>query len=215
MNKPYNYNKAEFLNGIARLSQLPEDVGYEVAFAGRSNVGKSSALNAITNRRALARTSKTPGRTQQINLFTLDVERRLADLPGYGFAKVPNSVKKQWYALLETYLQTRASLRGIIVFMDVRRPFMEFDVRMLDWCTESGVPTYIVLTKSDKLKRGPALAMVNTVKKRVIEEYGVITPRNGGLPEAIKVQLFSSLKKEGVAEVHAQLDYWLSIQNIK
>lgn len=205
------YNRAEFLDGIAHLNQLPEDVGYEVAFAGRSNVGKSSALNAITNRRALARTSKTPGRTQQINLFALDTERRLADLPGYGFAKVPNAVKKKWYTLLETYLQTRASLRGIIIFMDLRRPLMDFDVRMLDWCTESGVPTYIVLTKSDKLKRGPALAAVNTVKKYVAEKYAPITPRNGGAAEEIKVQLFSSLKKQGVEAAHKQLDYWLSV----
>ncbi len=205
------YNRAEFLDGIARLNQLPEDVGYEVAFAGRSNVGKSSALNTITSRRALARTSKTPGRTQQINLFTLDAERRLADLPGYGFAKVPNAVKKKWYTLLETYLQTRVSLRGIIIFMDLRRPLMDFDVRMLDWCTEAGVPTYIVLTKSDKLKRGPGLAAVNTVKKYVAEKYAPITPRNGGPAEEIKVQLFSSLKKQGIEDAHNQLDYWLSV----
>ncbi len=205
------YNRAEFLDGIARLNQLPEDVGYEVAFAGRSNVGKSSALNTITSRRALARTSKTPGRTQQINLFTLDAERRLADLPGYGFAKVPNAVKKKWYTLLETYLQTRVSLRGIIIFMDLRRPLMDFDVRMLDWCTEAGVPTYIVLTKSDKLKRGPGLAAVNTVKKYVAEKYAPITPRNGGSAEEIKVQLFSSLKKQGIEDAHNQLDYWLSV----
>ncbi len=205
------YNRAVFLKGVAELSQLPPDEGYEVAFVGRSNVGKSSALNAITRRRSLARTSKTPGRTQQINFFTLDESRRLVDLPGYGYAKVPEAVKRHWQAVLGRYLSGRKSLCGIIILMDIRRPLTDFDIQMLDFCHQSGVPACVLLTKADKLKRGPASAVMHQVKSILQEDYSELTPRTGGGKQSFSVHLFSALKKQGVDAVHRQLDAWLQV----
>jgi len=192
------YQNAHFLTSVPDNRLAPEDEGVEVAFAGRSNAGKSSALNAITRQRALAKTSKTPGRTRQINFFALDERRRLVDLPGYGFAKVSQSMKQQWQASLTGYLETRASLQGLILLMDVRHPLTEFDRHMLYWCAEAGLDVHILLTKADKLKRGPAGNALLQVRRQLPELH----------PQAT-VQLFSALKKTGLDEVRAVLDEWL------
>ena len=205
------YHRAAFTLGAASLSQLPADLGYEVAFVGRSNVGKSSALNTITHQRSLARTSKTPGRTQQINFFDLDEDRRFADLPGFGYAKVPEAVRRQWEKFLGQYLEQRQCLRGIVALMDIRHPFTDYDRQMLHWCCHAGVPACVLLTKADKLKRGPAANTYQKVKKVVKDEYGAIVPRWGGEPQKIKVIQFSSLKKQGIEEMHRQLDLWYEV----
>ncbi len=196
MPTPNHYRAAVFLLGAQQLHQLPADTGIEVAFAGRSNAGKSSALNVISGIKNLARTSKTPGRTQQINLFGLDEERRLADLPGYGYAKVPVAIKDHWRATLEKYFNTRQSLRGLILLMDARHPLKEFDQLMLDWCRHKGMPVHILLTKADKLSRGAAAAALQQVR-----QYLRPFP-------ASSAQLFSALNGQGVDEVRARLDEW-------
>ena len=179
--------------------QAPPDAGYEVAFAGRSNAGKSSALNALTQRKSLARTSKTPGRTQHLVFFELDGERRLVDLPGYGFAKVPEKVRRHWGLAMETYLSGRESLRGLVLMMDVRHPLTDFDKQMLQWCQHAGMPVHILLTKADKLKRGPAMSTLLKVQKTLAEQHNV------------SVQLFSALKHTGVEQARAVLDSWLAL----
>ncbi|MDH3949257.1 MAG: ribosome biogenesis GTP-binding protein YihA/YsxC [Gammaproteobacteria bacterium] len=179
--------------------QAPPDVGYEVAFAGRSNAGKSSALNALTQRRSLARTSKTPGRTQHLVFFELDGERRLVDLPGYGFAKVPEKIRRQWGLAMENYFSERQSLQGLILLMDVRHPLTDFDKQMLQWCKHVSMPVHILLTKADKLKRGAAMNSLLKVQKALAEHKNV------------SVQLFSALKHTGVDQARAVLDSWLSM----
>jgi GTP-binding protein len=179
--------------------QAPPDAGYEVAFAGRSNAGKSSALNALTQRKSLARTSKTPGRTQHLVFFELDGERRLVDLPGYGFAKVPEKVRRHWGLAMETYLSGRESLRGLVLMMDVRHPLTDFDKQMLQWCQHARMPVHILLTKADKLKRGPAMSTLLKVQKTLAEQPNV------------SVQLFSALKHTGVEQARAVLDSWLAL----
>ncbi len=196
---PY-YHRASFLISAAQLSQCPPDEGMEVAFAGRSNAGKSSAINALCQQKALARTSKTPGRTQLINFFALDEERRLVDLPGYGYAKVAEKVKLEWQRSLSDYLENRQSLRGIILLMDVRHPMKEFDRQMLEWSEHFQIPVHILLTKADKLKRGPAASSLQRLRKET-KEFG----------ERVSVQLFSALKRQGVDEAHALLDRWLEV----
>jgi len=191
------YRQAEYLISAAKLDQSPDDEGYEVAFAGRSNAGKSSALNAICDQKSLARTSKTPGRTQLLNFFRMDDDRRLVDLPGYGYAKVPISMKKQWQGTLTRYLEQRKCLKGLVLMMDVRHPLKEYDVQMLDWANSIELPVHVLLTKADKLKKGPASASYQKVKKFLKESEGEFT-----------VQLFSSLKKTGVDVAHKQLDIW-------
>lgn len=192
------YQQARFLTSVPEAHLAPDDVGAEVAFAGRSNAGKSSALNAITGQRALARTSKTPGRTQQINFFGLDADRRLVDLPGYGFAKVPLAMKNQWQRNLAHYLESRRSLRGLILLMDCRHPLTDYDRQMLRWSAAAGLPTHILLTKADKLKRGPASNTLLSVRKALPALH----------PDAT-VQLFSALKKTGIDEARRVLDQWL------
>jgi len=192
------YRTASFLISANHLEQLPTDEGAEVAFAGRSNAGKSSALNAITDNSSLARTSKTPGRTQMINYFEVDGERRLADLPGYGFAKVPLAVKQHWQGVLEGYFANRNSLKGVILLMDIRHPMKPFDDMMLSWCQQSGVAAHVLLTKADKLKRGAAKSSVLKVRK-AIKELGL----------SATVQSFSATKKEGVEQARDLLDEWL------
>ena len=172
-------------------------LGREVAFAGRSNAGKSSAINAITNQTRLARISKTPGRTQLINFFGLAEGRFLVDLPGYGFAKVPLSVKNKWQEELEKYLRRRQVLCGLILLSDIRHPLKDFDRMMIDWAVQSGLPLHLLLTKSDKLKRGAAQNTLLAVQKE-LKSFDNVT-----------VQLFSSLKNDGVTEVRAKLDEWL------
>jgi GTP-binding protein len=197
---PNLYSKAVFLKSAARVDQLPPDVGYEVAFAGRSNAGKSSALNCLTSIKNLARTSKTPGRTQLINLFSLDDERRLVDLPGYGYAKVPLQVKLEWQKHLAHYLEVRESLKGLILLMDVRHPLKDLDQMMVDWSLNRELPVHILLTKSDKLSRSE---VKNTVLK-VRRHYELAN-------HLVSVQSFSSLKKEGLDELIALLNNWFEL----
>ncbi len=186
------YRQAQYLLNAHKLSQLPEDQGIEVAFAGRSNAGKSSAINAITGQRSLARTSKTPGRTQHIVLFTLDEDRRLVDLPGYGYAKVPLAMKLHWQKTLERYLHTRKCLRGLILMMDIRHPLTEFDQHMLNWCNQSNMSVHILLTKADKLSYGKAMMVLQQVRKSIAENN--------------TIQLFSALKRTGIEEVQTRLN---------
>ncbi len=197
---PY-YHRATYLTSAAEISQTPPDEGYEIAFAGRSNAGKSSAINTLCQQKALARTSKTPGRTRLLNFFELDDERRLVDLPGYGYAKVAVSVKNQWQKSLAQYMEKRQCLKGLILLMDCRHPMPDFDQQMLDWNVHNGFPTHILLTKSDKLKKGPAQNALFKMR-REISEYG----------DTVSVQLFSSLKRQGIDEVHQVLDKWLELQ---
>lgn len=196
---PPNYRHAEFLTSASRLSQCPPDEGWEVAFAGRSNAGKSSAINSLTGNHKLARTSKTPGRTQLINFFSLTEAQRLVDLPGYGFAKVPQAVKREWTKTLETYLQRRQCLRGMILLMDVRHPLQPFDQQMLDWALAAAMPVHILLTKSDKLKKGPA-------KNTLLKLRGQLSSH----ADLVSVQLFSALKHTGHDELVAVLNAWLT-----
>lgn len=191
------YLQATFLKSAARVSQLPADEGYEVAFAGRSNAGKSSALNCLTNNKQLARTSKTPGRTQLINLFSLDPERRLVDLPGYGYAKVALSVKQDWQKNLAEYLEVRHCLRGLVLLMDCRHPLKDLDTLMIDWALNKQIPVHILLTKADKISRSEVKNTVLNVRRH----YDL-------LPDLISVQAFSSLKKEGIPELITQLNAW-------
>lgn len=192
-----HYNQATFVTSAANLAACPPESLAEVAFAGRSNAGKSSAINAITNQTRLARISKTPGRTQLINFFGLAEGRFLVDLPGYGFAKVPLSVKNKWQEELEKYLRRRQVLCGLVLLSDIRHPLKEFDRMMIDWAVQSGLPLHLLLTKSDKLKRGGAQNTLLAVQKE-LKPFSNVT-----------VQLFSSLKNDGVTEVRAKLDEWL------
>ncbi len=193
------YRQAVFLTSAAKFNQCPPDEGYEVAFAGRSNAGKSSAINVICDHRGLAKTSKTPGRTQLINFFALDGERRLVDLPGYGYARVSVSIKKDWQGNLATYLEKRQCLQGLMLMMDVRHPLKDFDVQMLEWAAHIGLPAHVLLTKADKLKKGAASASYQKVRTALGEMQGTFS-----------VQLFSSLKKTGVEEAHHKLNQWLN-----
>lgn len=198
------YRSAQFMLGAAATKQFPEDDGYEVAFAGRSNSGKSSAINVITNRKSLARISKTPGRTQQINFFGLDDQRRLVDLPGYGYAKVPERAKRDWTALIDHYLQHRRCLQGLMIMVDSRHPDNDHDKMLLNWCHAAEMPYHVLLTKSDKLSRGQANSTLHEVARMLDKVYPV---KNSGH----SVQLFSSLKKTGVDEAHDKLDSWLAV----
>jgi GTP-binding protein len=194
------YRAAVFDISVAELDKLPLDQGAEVAFAGRSNAGKSSAINRITGQKSLARTSKTPGRTQLINFFRLDEQRCLVDLPGYGYAKVAESIKRRWQQTMEQYLSSRQSLRGLILLMDVRHPLKEVDQQLLNWCWEVGMPVHVLLTKADKLKRGAAQNVLLQVKREL----------DAHSPEGLSsVQLFSSTKGTGLDEVYRILDAWL------
>ena len=217
---PVKFNQAAFLTSAANLSQCPPEVGAEVAFAGRSNAGKSSAINRLTGNGKLARTSKTPGRTQLINFFTLGHEHiRLVDLPGYGYAKVPLSVKLQWQAHLSEYLQERATLRGVVLLMDIRHPLQEFDRFMLDWSVESQMPVHILLTKADKLKRGPAKATLcferhlrlTRPARRFDPLLQVLQHTDSLRSEAgISCQTFSATSGEGLSQLESQLSQWLN-----
>lgn len=200
---PPDFRKAEFLQSAGKVSQCPPDTGWEVAFAGRSNAGKSSAINSLTRQPKLARTSKTPGRTQLLNFFSLSEQQRLVDLPGYGFARVPEAVKEAWTRQLERYLQERRSLRGLILLMDIRHTFQAFDLQMIEWGSIAGMPVHILLTKADKLKRGPAQAALLQAQKRAAT-----------YPEGISVQLFSALKHSGHGELAHVLTAWLTDTSI-
>lgn len=192
------YNTASFVTSAPDITKLPADTGIEVAFAGRSNAGKSSALNALTDQK-LARTSKTPGRTQLINTFELaDVDNmRLIDLPGYGFAKVPIEMKKKWQKSLGEYLQKRQSLKGIVILMDIRHPLKDLDRDLINWAIGSEIPVLALLTKADKFKQGARKAQVLQVRRELSSLDGDIT-----------VHAFSSLKGTGLPEVAKKLDEW-------
>ena len=188
------YRQAKFLLSCPSLKGCPNDSGYEVIFAGRSNAGKSSAINTLTEQKKLAKVSRTPGRTQHLVFFDLGNDRRLVDLPGYGYAKVPDSVKHDWHQNMSEYFDNRQCIKAAILVMDCRHPFKPFDQMMLDWCVNSQVPINILLTKSDKLKRGATSAAKLSALKAVKD-----------LP-SVSVQLFSSLKKEGVLDLSSYLN---------
>lgn len=194
------FQRAAFLSAAPQLSASPEDRGYEVAFAGRSNAGKSSAINAICHQRGLARTSKTPGRTQQLVFFRLDDERRLVDLPGYGFAKVSLSIKQQWQQLMERYLERRSSLKGLVVVMDIRHPLTDIDRQMIDWGIAAELPLLLLLTKADKLKRGAIGQSLSQVRKSL-----------SSAPVPIQTLAFSSVNRLGLSEAQEQLSRWLGL----
>lgn len=196
-----SYRKAKFLLSCPSLQGCPDDNGYEVIFAGRSNAGKSSAINTLTEQKKLAKVSRTPGRTQHLVFFELDEQRRLVDLPGYGYAKVPDAVKQKWNQNMSEYFDNRNCLKGAILVMDCRHPLKPFDEMMLQWCINSDIDTNILLTKSDKLKKGAASSTKLAVKNAVKE-----------FPN-INVQLFSSLKKEGVSELCKYLDKIFELNN--
>ncbi|MFZ5620815.1 MAG: ribosome biogenesis GTP-binding protein YihA/YsxC [Pseudomonadota bacterium] len=192
---------AQFVTSAARLGQAPADAGREAAFAGRSNAGKSSALNAIAGHKGLARTSKTPGRTQLINFFRVTDDARLVDLPGYGYAKVPPEVKAQWERHLTAYLKHRESLVGLVLLMDVRHPLTDFDRQMLAWCRDAALDVHVLLTKADKLKRGAAQNTLLKVRREL-----------AGLHPQVSVQLFSALDGTGLEAARAQLATWLELE---
>ncbi|MGI9246366.1 MAG: ribosome biogenesis GTP-binding protein YihA/YsxC [Steroidobacteraceae bacterium] len=197
------YTDVRFLTSANKLSQLPPDQGVEVAVAGRSNAGKSSAINAITQRKGLARTSKSPGATRLLNFFELASGRRLVDLPGYGYAKVSGDMRAHWGTLLQGYFAKRQSLRGTIVVMDVRHPLTDHDTAMLELASGRGLPVHILLTKSDKLGRGAAGNALQGVRRRL--------PRDG----VVTVQLFSAHGGDGVHEARSALEKLLDGRPIK
>lgn len=197
-----NYHRAEFLTSAPTLAECPDDSGAEVAFAGRSNAGKSSAINALTDNNKLARTSKTPGRTQLINFFRVGEKQHLVDLPGYGYAKVARSMKDEWQRNLAFYLEHRSSLKGLILLMDIRQPLKEFDVQMLTWAVSSGLPAHILLTKADKLKNGPANNTRFAVEKALKEQ---------ALDHNVSVQIFSAPKRKGLDKLQRCLNQWLAL----
>lgn len=200
MSDTIHYNNASFISSAPSLLECPPEEGAEVAFAGRSNAGKSSAINTLTGHSKLARTSKTPGRTQLINFFSLGEQRRLVDLPGYGYAKVPLATKHRWQEHLSEYLQLRQTLRGLVLVMDIRHPLEEFDTMMLNWAVQREMPVHILLTKADKLKKGPANNTLLGVRKSLQEAR---------VEDLVSAQRFSSLKREGVEELKSVLTGWL------
>jgi len=196
-------SKATFTISAPDIRKLPEDSGIEVAFAGRSNAGKSSALNTLTNQKSLARTSKTPGRTQLINVFEIGDNKRLIDLPGYGFAKVPLEMKKKWQKALGEYLEKRESLKGLVVLMDIRHPLKDLDMDLIEWAVDSELPVLALLTKCDKLSQGKRSAEVLKVKK-------ILAELNGD----VRVQAFSSLKRTGSEQANAVICNWFGQQEL-
>lgn len=194
-NNPFRLTR--YLMGAAKLSQLPLDEGIEIALAGRSNAGKSTALNAITDQKNLAKTSKTPGRTQLINLFTVSDNYRLTDLPGYGFAKVSKNIKENWQKTLSEYLQKRKCLQALVIFMDIRHPLKETDQQMINWAIAADIPVHVVLSKADKLKSGARKTVLLTTKKTL----AAISP-------IISCQIFSATHKIGLEQLIEKIKAW-------
>ena len=194
------FTKAYFTKSAPSIRECPPETGYEVAFAGRSNAGKSSAINALTNQK-LARTSKTPGRTQLINFFNLSDNQRLVDLPGYGYAKVSRDQKEKWQRDLSEYLQKRQCLQGLVLLMDIRHPLQEFDTTMLNWAIKGNMPIHILLTKADKLSRMQANNSLFAVQKQL---------KQAKLDQLVSIQCFSALKYTGLDELKAKLQSWLA-----
>ena len=199
-NSAMDFRQTQFSTSAPNLDECPRDSHAEVAFAGRSNAGKSSAINVICGQSGLARISKTPGRTQLINYFIVAPGTYVVDLPGYGFAKVPLSVKERWQFELERYLRQRQPLAGLVLLSDIRHPLKEFDRMMIDWATQSGLPLHLLLTKADKLKRGAAQNTLLSIRREL-----------SALP-GVSVQLFSALKPQGVDEAREVLSQWLSVE---
>lgn len=199
MTKP-NYQKTEFLLSAAEIKQLPKDAHIEIALVGRSNSGKSSVLNRLTENSHLARTSKTPGRTQLINVFKIDDKRRLIDLPGYGFAKVPYKIKEQWAHLLDDYFSMRKSLSGLILVMDIRHPLKDTDYDILHWAEEAHIPVHILLNKADKLSRQELHKTLKKVQEALAKVGSNIT-----------LQIFSALRAQGVKEFRDKLNQWFTL----
>ncbi len=197
------FQKAVFLTTVAHLRDLPGDALREVAFAGRSNAGKSSAINTLAGRVRLAYVSKTPGRTQHLNYFTLAEGKYFVDLPGYGYAKAPEAIRSQWEGLIGPYLSKRQPLVGLVVIMDIRRPFTDLDIKLIDWFRPTGRPIHILLSKSDKLSRQEQTKTLRSVKAEIA---------TWGDADLYSVQLFSSLKKTGVEEAETVLASWLDIE---
>jgi GTP-binding protein len=194
------YHRATFLSSAPRLRDAPPDQGLEIAFAGRSNAGKSSAINTLVQQNALARVSKTPGRTQLLNFFEIDATRKLVDLPGYGYAKVPEAIKKDWQTMMETYITQRKALCGIVVVMDIRHPLTDFDWQMIEWCQHGALPLHLLLTKADKLNFGAAKNTLLSVQREL-----------SALKVPVTLQVFSALKKVGVDDIHQRLDDWFQL----
>ncbi len=195
------FQKAQFFTTVAQLRDVPDDATGEVAFAGRSNAGKSSAINTLANQTRLAFVSKTPGRTQNLNYFTLAEGKYLVDLPGYGYAKAPEEIRSQWENLLGPYLQQRAPLVGLVLIMDSRHPLTDLDQHLIDWFGATGKPIHILLSKADKLTRQEQTLALRQVRQAL-----------ASLGERCTVQLFSSLKKQGVAEAEALIARWLGME---
>ncbi|EMQ2875471.1 YihA family ribosome biogenesis GTP-binding protein [Vibrio navarrensis] len=199
MSVKIHYQNTHFITSAPDIRHLPADEGIEIAFAGRSNAGKSSALNRLTNQKSLAKTSKTPGRTQLINLFKVTDGCHIVDLPGYGFAQVPLEMKQKWQKSLGEYLQKRQCLQGLVVLMDIRHPMKDLDQQMIAWAIESRIPVQVLLTKADKLKSGARKAELLKVRQ--------LAATFGG---DVQVDLFSSLKGIGVDQLRAKLDEWFA-----
>ena len=193
--------RAHYLLSAHNTRQLPDDVGAEVAFAGRSNAGKSSALNALTRQNSLARVSKTPGRTQQLVFFEVTPDAKLVDLPGYGYAKVPLDLQAHWQAFIDGYFRTRQALKGLVVVMDIRHPLKDYDRQMLGYAVSRGLPAHAILTKADKLGRGAQGNAMLAVRKEMKAEYG----------DLVSVQLFSGESKQGVDEAREVIAGWLEL----
>jgi len=198
------FQRATFLTTVANLRDLPQDAVREVAFAGRSNAGKSSAINTLAGRVRLAYVSKTPGRTQHLNYFTLAEGRYFVDLPGYGYAKAPAEIRAQWEGLIGPYLSKREQLAGLVVIMDIRRPLTDLDLRLIDWFRPTGRPIHVLLSKADKVSRQEQTKILRSVKAELATWGGA---------ELYSVQLFSSLKKTGVEEAESVLAGWLGLEN--
>ncbi len=194
---PSLFAQCEFLTSAYRCDQLPPDQGQEVAFAGRSNAGKSTAINVLTNNKRMAKVSKTPGRTQLFNCFSLQTDRRLVDLPGYGYAKVPEKMRRHWQHEINLYLQKRASLIGVVVIMDIRHPLKEFDRQMIEWADLSQMHSHVLLNKADKFSGGKARAVLHGVRRELKHLSGSTT-----------VQTFSALKSEGREALSKVLTGW-------
>ena len=203
MAAPNPFNRADYLLAAHTHRQLPPDGGREVAFAGRSNAGKSSALNALCGRNALARVSKTPGRTQQLVYFGLPPHegKYLVDLPGYGYAKVPQDLQAHWQAFIDRYFATRQALAGLVVVMDIRHPLKDYDRQMLGYAVQRGLPAHALLTKADKLGRGQQAQALQAVKKELFSSFG----------DTVGVQTFSAESKQGVEEARAVVAGWLGL----
>lgn len=201
MPQPTLFRQARFMTSVAALETLPPEGQGEIAFAGRSNAGKSSALNTLADQKQLAFVSKTPGRTQLINYFDLGNGHHLVDLPGYGYAKVPAAIRAPWERLLGEYLLARQSLKGMAVIMDARHPVTELDLRLFDWFRPTGKPVHVLLSKADKLSRAEASATLKAVR----DELSRLSP-------LYSAQLFSSLKKTGIEEAERVFAAWLGIE---